>query len=342
MPTRDELMAEARRRGLIKDTPPSDGRAEVNRRALIAEAKRRKLVGDDFEGGELETSPSRLTAIRKGLADGLTFGFADEIGAYLPINAVTGRSDEIYRKLNDETSAAYSEYPGTALLSQIAGGLATGGVGATGALTANVLRASTPVAKAAIGAGAGAVGGGLAGAGYAPPGHKEEAAMIGGSLGAVLGAAAGPLSSRVQSAVDKFRARTPEGAQKVAADYVGAHVAKGGPQKLSAIVEAMSAKPQPQSGVAGTVGEMAMDYAMAGTGRVINLVKNTFVGQPKPPKRVIDALTKIVEKEDPTIVRMYVNQFGEKDWLRNYMARNAGGIAFGGTVPQAVGSGVQR
>lgn len=80
MPTREQLLAEAQRRGIVQNDP--------RRAALVAEAKRRKLVPDDWEGGEVEigetrpTKPSR-TSFMAGLGQfgsGAVESVADTLG----------------------------------------------------------------------------------------------------------------------------------------------------------------------------------------------------------------------------------------------------------------------
>lgn len=143
------------------------------------------------------------------LAQGATFGFADELAA-LPAAAIAKALGDVpegvsfmdaYRGIRDEIrgdTQAYAEAnPGTALAAEVAGGLLTGGAAARQAFKA--IPAATNLGKVGTGALTGAVEGGLYGAGSAEEGGRLEGAAQGATVGAVGGAVVGAAAEKIGS-----------------------------------------------------------------------------------------------------------------------------------------------
>lgn len=128
-----------------------------------------------------------LGAFLGNVAQGVTFGYADEIAG-----ALTGTTDELrMKRAMDEAT-----YPKATLAGDVAGALGTGAVTASAAVPKAVAMAPTSMmGKIAAGAGTGvAVGGAegaLSGAGYADGQNVAEAALRGGAVGAALGGVIG-------------------------------------------------------------------------------------------------------------------------------------------------------
>lgn len=193
---------------IISGVPEGTSRDEVRRRAIragIAEAK-------DFN------VPGKAEGTAAAATQGLTLGFADEIGAAVaaPFAAMqTGNSlGDAYRGVRDAARArsdAFSEAnPGTALAAEIGGGLLTGAVGGGRAL-ANTAGRQMLGRAGAIGAGMGAA----SGTGYSDAASTEgllddaaSGAVVGGLLGAGL-PAVGQQISRVRQAAMTGRASDP-------------------------------------------------------------------------------------------------------------------------------------
>lgn len=131
---------------------------------------------------------------------GATFGFADEItdriGAGIA-SLVTGEKyDDMLKEARTTTQAELKremeERPIVSTLSQIGGGLVTGGAGAatkTGATVGNVLRSGNLAARVGKGVVAGATSGAAYGAGSAEDGNRLEGAATGAVAGGALGGA---------------------------------------------------------------------------------------------------------------------------------------------------------
>lgn len=178
----------------------------------------------------IETGPYEAAA--RGVAKGLTFGFADRIGAAAEA-ALTGKSyDQALKESRAEYTAAEKEFPKTSLAGEIVGGAASmlvPGIGIVGR-TAQTAKAAQAY-KAAKAAGdiaaataakqvlsrelirGGAQTGALAGLGGAEdltkPVEAAGSAAIGAGTGAVLGKV------------------IPEAAEKIAQSRVGQAVGKG-------------------------------------------------------------------------------------------------------------------
>lgn len=135
-------------------------------------------------------------ALARGALDGVSFGFADEIGGALG-------GDEVRERMREELALAQRDRPVTTFAGGLAAGLIPGGVGY------NVARAGAR----AVGAGRVAsslLGGGAVGSAYGiGSGTDTQSRALGGALGFGLGAAgagagegAGFLAARMGNGVD--------------------------------------------------------------------------------------------------------------------------------------------
>lgn len=131
-------------------------------------------------------------ALRDGVAragfQGLSFGFGDEIEAFIRANVKGEDYDATLQQIRAEIDRFRTENPGTALTSEIIGGIVSavvlpGGVAAKGAGLAS---------RVASGAKSGAAYGGLYGAGTSEGGALERAKGLG--QGALVGGGAGALA----------------------------------------------------------------------------------------------------------------------------------------------------
>lgn len=136
----------------------------------------------------------------RSVANGMTFGFADEIAA----GGNTLLNGKPYAE-NYQAEASRTDQidPMIAIPGQVAGGVMTGGPIVKGAMTAmkgvplanQFPNAARYVGYGAVGTGEGAV----AGAGYAEPGSRAQGAVLGGLMGAGVGAATGGLQHFFQT-----------------------------------------------------------------------------------------------------------------------------------------------
>ena len=182
---------------------------------------------------EMPTTSGR-TALDQSL-QGATFGFADEVanrvGAY-GASLITGEKyDDLLKEATQQSKerlqAEMKQRPVESIVSNLAGGLLTGGAGVStkaGAAVANSLRTGNIAARIAKGAVAGATSGGLYGAGSADEGQRlagaEHGAYVGGAFGAATPAASAAASSVIEgtgNAIKGAFARTPEAVQDASA-----------------------------------------------------------------------------------------------------------------------------
>ena len=124
------------------------------------------------------------------LAQGATFGYADELRALIRSELPSIFGDKTYDEHLAEARGVLDDFgqanPKTAFGLELAGGAVTGGAGASKVMAMKALQNAPKLAKfAGIGAGQGA----LAGSGYATEGERLKGAGIGAGLGAGLGAA---------------------------------------------------------------------------------------------------------------------------------------------------------
>lgn len=127
---------------------------------------------------------------------GLSFGFSDEAEAGLKALIGRGSYEENLAQLSIGKEQFYEESPGTAITSEIVGGLPLIALGGAGGIKALQTLKSTlptlsnvPRSVGAVGgaAGTGAATGGIAGAGSAEPGARVAGAKTGAAVGGVLG-----------------------------------------------------------------------------------------------------------------------------------------------------------
>lgn len=370
MPTREELLAEAQRRGIkVPEDKNSEGISRtIGKQALIAEAKKRGLVPEDFDVEAVKPKPSVLAAIGHGILEGATLGFSNEIAARIGSLRTDRTYDEGLKKLSGETNAAYSAYPKTALLSELAGGLATGGQLAGVGLTSNIMRGASPLVRTLQAGTVGAIEGGIAGAGHAQPGHREEGAVIGGVLGGGLGAAAQPAISAVRRGVDRLRP-----VDRVAQDYIFGHLPpEPEPVRFSKVVGEMASRPSGGGIDVGNATRAVLETALTGgipAGEITKFLLDKslkFIGKsPTVPKRVINRLTSIINEETidavqklpesvkvsiregvipdgvPPNVKEILKILMQPDTAINTLARDAGPIAYGTALPSIIGRGTE-
>lgn len=148
----------------------------------------------DAELARRESAPSRFgKGLARSVAQGATFGFGEEIEA-LPYLFPGGETrEEALKRIRGEMREYREAYPGTALTSELAGGLAFGGVGAArvgAAKAATTLagRAAQAVGRKAMTAGGQAAIGGF-GAAEGDVVDRLKGAALGGAVGAGLPAA---------------------------------------------------------------------------------------------------------------------------------------------------------
>lgn len=146
------------------------------------EEKIERYMSKNFGPKTDDAKYNYLDNIGRQLAEGITFGFSDEIAAGLG----SLFSDKTYDRLLTEESArtkrGMREAPVTSTAAQVVGGLTTGVAGALPALTAKTAPLAARVAAVPA---IGAIEGGIAGSGYAEPGQRMEGAKAGAALGAV-------------------------------------------------------------------------------------------------------------------------------------------------------------
>ena len=241
---------------VIQGVPDGTTKAQVMEKAIAAGLAQ----ASDF--GEL--SPPEGGSVADPLAQGLSFGFSDEIaGALGSIPASFSLNDsftdklsgipDAYRGIRDaarENNAAFSERnPKTALAANLAGGLATGGAGLTRA------GVNTVSGLAKSGAAAGAVGGFGASEGGVQEHVQGTAtgAAVGGLLAPALpalGGALGRLTASPNQATSRFETLlkrddlTPEKLQS-RLDELGpeATIADAGGPNIRAAAETMAQMP---------------------------------------------------------------------------------------------------
>jgi hypothetical protein len=135
----------------------------------------------------------------KSALQGLSFGFSDEAEAGIKALLGKGTYEQNLASLQLAQEEFQQESPGTAIATEIAGGLplmALGGLGAMRGMQAlqrtapGIAQRVSPAMTGVTGAAAtGAVGGGLAGAGTAEPGMRIAGATGAAPVGAALGTA---------------------------------------------------------------------------------------------------------------------------------------------------------
>lgn len=159
-------------------------------------------------GEHVETAPrqTRAQAALAGIAQGMTFGFADELTAGIEAMMTDKSYDEALANRRQLYGEAREDHPGTMLSGEIAGGVAI-------PVGAGAIKGGTLAARMGAGAKAGAAGGSLAGFGSAEGNVIER--LPAAATGAVLGGAVGgalpvvPAMGRFAADVTGVRPKTP-------------------------------------------------------------------------------------------------------------------------------------
>lgn len=120
------------------------------------------------------------------IGQGLTFGFGDEIASAIQSALGSGDYDTLQRRKKRQREAFERNQPTTALLSELGGGLLTGGLGAGKVLASQAFRNAPRAARIAGISGLGAAEGGLYGAGTAEEGQRLQGAADSAATGAVF------------------------------------------------------------------------------------------------------------------------------------------------------------
>jgi hypothetical protein len=172
------------------------------------------------EGFTQETFTKALTLVKqsggrtseygagRSLAQGATFGFADELESLMKSLSGQGTYEQNLAALELAKQKYGQENPKTALATEIAGGLPYALVPFLGtAKYAQMAKDAAPLVRAGVTAGAsavtGALTGALGGAGAAGVGERMAGAQVGGTLGGLVGGAAPAVAKGVGMAGSK-------------------------------------------------------------------------------------------------------------------------------------------
>ena len=174
----------AAKAGTLKDPRSPD---QIGRQAgldSLAENNARQTSGQVFMGN---------------IANGLTFGFADNI-----TNMLTGGGDAELAAMRDKRKMDEATFPKSTLAADITGSIAGAGIGVSAAAPkAITMIPKTTIGKAVTGLFAGgttgALEGGLSGAGYADGKNVGEEALRGAKIGGLLGGGIGVAAPVVAS-----------------------------------------------------------------------------------------------------------------------------------------------
>jgi hypothetical protein len=180
------------------DLTPEQQNAQIQKIALeFSQQQKEKELVEETSKEKTEDELSVLEHVKgtaRSFAQGLTFGFADELEAGTLGKILDYDVDDIRKSLEEFREeapvASFASEIGGALLPSLAAGLVTGGTGTAAGLTATAARATPSLGRtiaktSAIGAGYG----GLYGAGTAEGGIGERA--VGAGTGALVGAVTG-------------------------------------------------------------------------------------------------------------------------------------------------------
>lgn len=175
-----------------------------------------EIAGPKWEDTEELSQPGYLESAARGLAQGGSLGFADEITGAVE----SAFTDKPYEQARNESRANYKRAqeanPATYTTSEIGGGLATAFVpGANIAKGASLGKAA--LQAAALGAGTGA--------GYSDADNIKDLAIdtgIGAGIGGALGAGAHAASPYLQKGIEKFAGRADDLADRFGARAIGA------------------------------------------------------------------------------------------------------------------------
>lgn len=190
--TRAERIAAAKA-GTLKDNRTPE---EIGRQAGIDKA------------GELRMARGPMEAFAGNVAQGLTFGFADELASI--------GNPKMRERLREVRAADEMDYPKSTMAGDVTGGLAGSVVGALAVAPAAVAMApATILGKVIAGAGAGGVlgagQGALSGAGYADGENVRQNALsgagYGAALGGLLGGAAPVVGAAARNVIERLRGK---------------------------------------------------------------------------------------------------------------------------------------
>jgi hypothetical protein len=163
------------------------------------ESSQGSLIPDGAKEVTQERKVNGILEFANKVAQGATFGFGDEISAAMvgSIVAMTGGSfrdgyDSSLGYIRDNMEAYELQNPKMALAGEIVGGITTGGLAGGRVLAAQSLKNAPLAARVGAQAGVGAVEGGVYGAGAA-----EEERFIPALQGALIGAIAAPVGTKV-------------------------------------------------------------------------------------------------------------------------------------------------
>ena len=163
------------------------------------ESSQDSLIPQGFSEVTQERKVNGILEFANKVAQGATFGFGDEISAAMvgSIVAMTGGSfrdgyDSSLGYIRDNMEAYELQNPKMALAGEIVGGITTGGLAGGRVLAAQSLKNAPLAARVGAQAGVGAVEGGVYGAGAA-----EEERFIPALQGALIGAIAAPVGTKV-------------------------------------------------------------------------------------------------------------------------------------------------
>ncbi|MFA0813724.1 hypothetical protein [Microbulbifer epialgicus] len=209
--------------------------AEMQEHPSYAEQRAQELEEVDRQLGPESVHPV-MGGVRSAL-QGLTLGFSDELGALTTAgyeSLVNGRDfkqeyNHQHDTLAEEREQFSEDYPKTAVATELAGGVLTGGAGL--AKGVGKMAGKSLISKGATASGIGAAEGALYGAGQGSGTQgRIEGALTGGATGAVLAPVAGAatnLSGRILSPVgdwvtDKLLVRPEHAARRFLADDLAA------------------------------------------------------------------------------------------------------------------------
>jgi hypothetical protein len=245
--------------------------------------------------------------LARSAAQGVTFGFGEEIEAKLPFMRESGESEEqALKRIRGEMEQYREAYPKTAIASEIGGGLLTGGVGGVRAAGATAARAGLRQAlKRGVGAAArsATVSGALSGAGAAEGDAMTRlgGAVVGGALGGVTG---GVLGKAGQAAATRL-ARGGRAAD-AGVTMLEQQLREAGqtPAQFQTAASRM-AQTAPEARVADVLGEQGVRRAraIAGIGgeageRITRTMEGRYAGR---PERLQEALTRTTGRQAENI-----------------------------------------
>ncbi len=191
---------------------PSPG--EQIEQLILTARLRQGRPRDPRSPSELEFTSRARQVINAGM-----LGFGAEVSSRLGqqlLDLTDEERQQLESLIEQDIAQRREAEPGTSLA------IEAGTAGALGGVAAPLFRGATTIPQVVTrGAGLGTVAGGLAGAGEAPPGQRAEGALMGGTIGAFIGAGA-PLvlsatAAGLRNAVGRIRGQTT---QRNAADRV--------------------------------------------------------------------------------------------------------------------------